>query len=62
MSPLLQKLFSRLLQSLMAAHGGAFISVCEVFLFIQMDKPWRKQLSESSITSKQVLFCSLLQE
>lgn len=58
MNPLVKALFQIYMQSLIAAYVEVFISVWEIFWFIQLGKIRGKQLSESSLVSVRVLFCS----
>lgn len=59
MSPFVKALFQIYMQNLIAGYVEVFISVWEIFWFIQLDKTQGRELSESSLMSVRVLFCSV---
>lgn len=59
MSPFVKALFQIYMQNLIAGYVEVFISVWEIFWFIQLDKTRGRELSESSLMSVRLLFCSV---
>lgn len=59
MNPFVKALFQIYMQNLIAGYVEVFISVREIFWFIQLDKTRGRELSESSLMSVRVLFCSV---